>query len=225
MLSHPKPEDRFQWTPGKHVVRIAFVIAPTPPPGESGPILAISNPVKVQIEPAPAPALQADPLQSPRAADMRTVVLAGLEYATEHPQWPATLDELKPKYLDAGKIDPGQFVYHPPGPESLEEIHKTWWWCRRRSRPLPAAASSALPTATSSLSAIPRLARSGFSPRRPNPRPRPTRRRKKQRMARRNSVETLAQSASEGSIAEDAAISAPRLRLRASVVAHHGLRS
>ena len=52
---------------------------------------------------------------------MRTVVLAGLEYATEHPEWPATLEELKPKYLAAGKIDLGQFIYHPPGPESLEE--------------------------------------------------------------------------------------------------------
>ncbi len=67
------------------------------------------------------PAAPANLLQSPRAAAMRTIVLAGLEYATEHPQWPTTLDELKPGYLDAGKIDFGPFVYHPPGPESREK--------------------------------------------------------------------------------------------------------
>ncbi len=66
-------------------------------------------------------AAQADPLQSPSAAEMRAIVLAGLEYATEHSQWPKTLDELKPKYLDAGKIDLGQFVYHPLSAESVEE--------------------------------------------------------------------------------------------------------
>jgi HlyD family secretion protein len=54
----------------------------------------------------------ADPLKSARAAQMRTIILAGLEYATEHPEWPDNLDDLAPKYLDAGKIDLGQFVYH-----------------------------------------------------------------------------------------------------------------
>jgi hypothetical protein len=54
----------------------------------------------------------ADPLKSARAAQMRTIVLAALEYATEHPEWPDNLDDLAPKYLDAGKIDLGQFVYH-----------------------------------------------------------------------------------------------------------------
>ncbi len=61
------------------------------------------------------------PLESPRAADMRTILLAALEYATEHSEWPKTLDELKPKYVDAGNIDLGQFVYHPLSPESLDD--------------------------------------------------------------------------------------------------------
>jgi len=52
---------------------------------------------------------------------MRTIVLAGLEYATEHPQWPKTLDELKSKYIDASKIDLGRFVYRPLSPESLQK--------------------------------------------------------------------------------------------------------
>ncbi len=64
---------------------------------------------------------KADPLKSPSSVDMQTVVLAGLEYATEHPEWPKTLDELKPKYLDAGKIDLGQFVYYPLSAESLQK--------------------------------------------------------------------------------------------------------
>ena len=72
-------------------------------------------------KPPPAPPAPADPLQSPRAAAMRTVILAALEYATEHPEWPKTLDALGPKYQAAGKIDFGQFVYHPPGAESLEK--------------------------------------------------------------------------------------------------------
>jgi hypothetical protein len=64
---------------------------------------------------------QVDPLKSPRASDMRTIVLAALDYATEHPEWPKTLDELKPKYLDAGKINLGQFVYYPLSAESLKK--------------------------------------------------------------------------------------------------------
>ena len=64
---------------------------------------------------------KADPLRSPCAADMRSVVLAALEYATEHPRWPKTLDELKPKYVDPSKIDLGAFVYYPMGAESLEK--------------------------------------------------------------------------------------------------------
>ena len=63
----------------------------------------------------------AEPLKSRRAADMRAVVLAALEYAAEHHQWPAKLDELKPNRRDAGKIELGQFVYHPVSEESLEE--------------------------------------------------------------------------------------------------------
>ena len=64
---------------------------------------------------------KADPLQSPCASEMRMIVLAVLEYATEHPQWPKTLDELKPKYLDAGTIDLRAFVYYPLSVESLEK--------------------------------------------------------------------------------------------------------
>jgi hypothetical protein len=68
-----------------------------------------------------APQQPAGPLQSSRAAEMRAILLAALEYATEHSDWPKTLDELKPKYLDAAKIDLGRFVYHPLSPESLEK--------------------------------------------------------------------------------------------------------
>ena len=68
-----------------------------------------------------APTAQGDVLKSPRAAQMRTIVLAALECATEHPQWPKTLDELKPKYLDAGTIDLRAFVYYPLSAESLEK--------------------------------------------------------------------------------------------------------
>ena len=78
---------------------------------------------KVQVVVPDAAAVEqatADPLQSPRAAEMRTVVLAALEYATEHPDWPTTLDELKPKYLAEREIDLGQFVYHPMSDESLK---------------------------------------------------------------------------------------------------------
>jgi len=44
-----------------------------------------------------------DPQRSPRAAEMRSILLAGIGYAVEHPGWPASLDELPPKYLDASK--------------------------------------------------------------------------------------------------------------------------
>ena len=70
-------------------------------------------------KPVLIPTAQAHPEDSPRAAEMRTIVLAGLEYATEHPDWPGKLDELKPKYLDAGKTELGQFVYYPLSGESL----------------------------------------------------------------------------------------------------------
>jgi hypothetical protein len=69
----------------------------------------------------PNPAAQTDPQQSPRAEAMRTIVLTALEYATEHPEWPKTPDELMPKYLDAGKVDLSQFVYYPLSRGSLEE--------------------------------------------------------------------------------------------------------
>jgi protein involved in polysaccharide export with SLBB domain len=67
------------------------------------------------------PELPPDLQELPRAAEMQTIVLAALEYATEHPEWPKTLDELKPKYVDGGKIDLGQFVYHPMNRESMEK--------------------------------------------------------------------------------------------------------
>ena len=86
----------------------------TKPPAVSG----AAEPKALQVLERPKPA--ADPLQSSRAADMRTIVLAALEYATEHPDWPKTLDELKPKYVDAGKIDLGRFVYHSLSQESSE---------------------------------------------------------------------------------------------------------
>ena len=53
---------------------------------------------EVQVVVPGAEALQQatiDPLQSPRAAEMRTIILTALEYATEHPDWPKTLDDLK----------------------------------------------------------------------------------------------------------------------------------
>jgi len=53
--------------------------------------------------------------------EMRTVILAGLEYATEHSEWPTALDDLKPKYLDANKIDLSRFIYFPVSKESLEK--------------------------------------------------------------------------------------------------------
>ena len=51
---------------------------------------------------------------------MRTIILAVLEYAADHAEWPNTLDKLTPSYLDAGKINLGQFVYYPLSQESLE---------------------------------------------------------------------------------------------------------
>jgi len=62
-----------------------------------------------------------DPLISPRAAEMRSILLAGIGYAVEHPGWPASLDELSPKYLDASKADMSQYVYRPLSEESLEK--------------------------------------------------------------------------------------------------------
>ena len=79
-----------------------------------------------------------------------------LEYATEHSEWPKTLDELKPKYVDAGKIDLGQFVYHPLSGSRWTTIRKRWQYWRRRSQlPLPTVNSSALPTDSSRLSGMP----------------------------------------------------------------------
>ncbi len=63
--------------------------------------------------------VKADPLKSPIAVEMRTVVLALLEYAIEHPNWPKTLNELTPKYIDAGKIDFQEIAYYPLSAESL----------------------------------------------------------------------------------------------------------
>jgi hypothetical protein len=62
-----------------------------------------------------------DPLQSSRAAEMRSILLAGIGYAVEHPGWPASLDELSPKYLDASKAELSQFVYRPLSEESLRK--------------------------------------------------------------------------------------------------------
>jgi len=69
----------------------------------------------------PYPPAKADPQQSSRAAEMRTILLAGLEYAIDHSAWPKSLDDLKPKYLDPAKIDLGQFVYYPLSEESLKK--------------------------------------------------------------------------------------------------------
>ena len=64
--------------------------------------------------------LDNDPLQSPRAADMRAIVLAGVAYAMEHTDWPKQLDELQPKYLDA-KIDLRPYTYRRPSAEEVEK--------------------------------------------------------------------------------------------------------
>ena len=53
VLSHPKPEGHFEWTPGKHVVRVAFPTTDAPPPGKSEDCLAISNPVEVRMQGGP----------------------------------------------------------------------------------------------------------------------------------------------------------------------------
>jgi hypothetical protein len=81
----------------------------------------VSPPAKELAEKGPE-AAHTDPLTSARAADqMRTIVLAGVEFAMDHPEWPEKLDELKPRYLDADKTDLGRFVYHPPGRQSPEK--------------------------------------------------------------------------------------------------------
>ena len=54
VLSHPKPENRFEWLPGKHVVRIAFPNTPAPKDWKDDYVL--SNPAMVQIEGKPAAA-------------------------------------------------------------------------------------------------------------------------------------------------------------------------
>jgi hypothetical protein len=77
----------------------------------------VPKPGKESAEKGPE-AARADPLKSTRADQMRAIILAGLEFAMDHPDWPAKLDELKPRYLDANKIVLGQFVYHPPGRQS-----------------------------------------------------------------------------------------------------------
>jgi len=66
----------------------------------------------------------ADPLHSPRAADMRAIVLAGVAYAMDRTDWPKQLDELQPKYLDA-TIDLRPFNYRPPSAEELENSTAT----------------------------------------------------------------------------------------------------
>ncbi|MGO9111323.1 MAG: protein kinase domain-containing protein [Thermoguttaceae bacterium] len=53
VLSHPKPDERFQWTPGKHLVRVAFPMMPKPPARYTESDLAsfvMSNRVEVQIQ-------------------------------------------------------------------------------------------------------------------------------------------------------------------------------
>ena len=52
VLSQSKPGEHLQWSPGKHVVRIAF---PVPPPGGSKQDLASSNPVEIQVQAKPKP--------------------------------------------------------------------------------------------------------------------------------------------------------------------------
>ena len=76
------------------------------------------------------------------AAEMRAIVLAGLEYAIEHSEWPKTLDDLKINNKGAGHVDLGRYAYYPLNQESLEGIRKRWPSWRRRSRPLAAADSS-----------------------------------------------------------------------------------
>ena len=53
-LKYPKPEERFRWTPGKHVVRFAFSTSPPLPLEKAEPVLAFSNPVEVHIEGKPS---------------------------------------------------------------------------------------------------------------------------------------------------------------------------
>ena len=83
-----------------------------------GPVRPLPKPVP-DLRPALVPGAQADPQDSPRAAEMRTIVFAGLEYATEHPQWPTTADGLKINRNGAGHVDLGRYVYYPLSQESL----------------------------------------------------------------------------------------------------------
>jgi hypothetical protein len=71
------------------------------------------------LKPTLSPAANADPRQSPRAAEMRAIVLAGLEYAIEHSEWPKTLDDLKINNNGSGHVDLGRYVYYPLNQESL----------------------------------------------------------------------------------------------------------
>ena len=55
VLSHPKPDEHFQWTPGKHLVRVAFPMMPKPRARYTESDLAsfvISNPVEVLVQPS-----------------------------------------------------------------------------------------------------------------------------------------------------------------------------
>lgn len=49
ILSQAKPEESLKLTPGKHIVRVAFPASPVPPAGEPDELMAISNPVEIEI--------------------------------------------------------------------------------------------------------------------------------------------------------------------------------
>jgi hypothetical protein len=62
VLSGPPPAESFEWTRGKHVVRMAFPVMQTPPAGRSWEeYLAFSNPEEVQIKEKPLSLRRASP--------------------------------------------------------------------------------------------------------------------------------------------------------------------
>ena len=80
VLSHPKPEEHFEWTPGKHVVRVAFPLMDPPPPGKREGYLAFSNPVEVQIQAAP-PAVAVTTIIATGTIEPEEVVDVGAQVA------------------------------------------------------------------------------------------------------------------------------------------------
>ena len=85
VLSHSKPQDRFRWLPGKHVVRIGFPLKHDPTAGYTEADLAhfaFSNPVEVQIE---------------RAASAAAAKEGDFPYAM-------TFEQGKTRFLDGDKI-------------------------------------------------------------------------------------------------------------------------